>query len=63
MKSMIKKIIPKGIRSPIHTALLKLNTREKPSLDSESKEYLQKYFSDDVDNLQELIGKKLHWLD
>lgn len=62
VKTVIKKIVPETIRFTVLEALMNLNTRKKPVMNSRSREYLREYFSADVKNLQQLLGRDLQWL-
>ncbi len=62
IKTVMKNILPESIRLPLRTLLLNINSKEKPEMDLRSREYLLSYFAADVNKLQEIIGKKLNWL-
>ncbi|NUO09142.1 MAG: sulfotransferase [Candidatus Brocadia sp.] len=62
VKTIVKKIIPEKLRIPTRLALLDWNTGKKNSMDRKSREYLIKYFSDDIVDLSKILGNKLWWL-
>jgi hypothetical protein len=60
--TIARRLLPESIRTPIRLALLNINTGEKDLMDSKSRIYLQEYFRRDVDEVEKIVGKKLHWL-
>jgi hypothetical protein len=39
-----------------------LNTGAKRQIDEKSRAYLRDFFAADVDEVEKLLGKRLHWL-
>lgn len=63
MKEGLKKILPTRLRDWIWFALLNVNTGKKDEMDPQSREYLAKYFRDDIAHLEKTLGIQTHWLD
>ena len=59
---LAKKFVPESLRTAIRTALLNINTGDKGQIDEKSRAYLQEYFYHDVQELEKIVGKDLHWL-
>jgi hypothetical protein len=63
IKKIIKTIIPERIRGSIRLTLLDLNIEKKELMDLKSKKYLIEFFRQDVARLEDILGKKLNWLE
>ncbi|MBE9116300.1 sulfotransferase [Lusitaniella coriacea LEGE 07157] len=65
IKSIVKPLIPSGIRSKIFFSVKdKMMTNKKPKLSQSAKEYLLDEYREDILNLQGLLQKDLsHWLE
>ena len=63
IKDIAKRILPDRIRIPLRIALHSLNTGRKDPMDERSKKYLLKYFQKDIESLEGMIARKLHWLE
>ena len=59
LKSFVKRITPDAWRISLRLKIMDSNTAEKDEMDGRSAEYLRKYFSEDIEKLEELIGKSL----
>jgi hypothetical protein len=57
-KSKASKLLPQGLRRSLRYSPLLFDTRS-PSMDDESRRYLQRIFAPDILRLEELLGKKL----
>ncbi len=61
-KHILKKVMPKNLRTKLNSFISQKN-RFKPELDRQTKEELNKLYSEDILNLQELLQKDLStWL-
>lgn len=63
VKTTVKKFIPEWVRIHIRLVLLDWNTGKKNSMDRKSREYLTKYFGEDIAVLSKILGRELWWLD
>lgn len=57
-----KKIIPESVRTSVRLALLNINTGSKGKIDSQSQAYLREFFYYDVCEVEQIVGRKLAWL-
>jgi hypothetical protein len=57
-KTRVSKLLPQGLRRSLRYSPLLFDTRS-PSMDDESRRYLQTVFAPDILRLEELLGKKL----
>ena len=60
VSKITKNIIPRSARAFIRDTFF-LKKRPKPKMDQESKEILVKFYHDDVQKLQTILGRKLPW--
>jgi len=58
VKSKVSRFIPQSLRRSLRYSRLLFDIR-KPSMDSESRRYLQDIFAPDIFRLEELLGRKL----
>jgi len=62
VKSLMKRTIPERIRIPMRLTLMNWNTGEKDDMDDRSREYLKRYFQDDIVRLGRMLGREMNWL-
>ncbi|NET51954.1 MAG: hypothetical protein F6K09_25625 [Merismopedia sp. SIO2A8] len=61
--SVLKNIIPLQVRQNIRSSLIDMNSTGKPSLSTEERQELVKFYREDILKLQDLIHKDLSsWL-
>jgi hypothetical protein len=60
--TLARRLLSTSIRTSVRLALLHINTGEKGQMDNASREYLQEYFRRDVDEVENIVGKELQWL-
>ncbi len=63
LKSLFKRITPDAWRIALRLRVMDSNTADKDEIDGHSAEYLREYFSEDIGNLEKIIGKSLGWLE
>lgn len=63
VKSLAKSIIPEQIRVAIRMKVLDMNTADKDAIDDRSRTFLIEYFSQDIAQLEAIIGRKTNWID
>lgn len=62
-KELIKKCTPDAWRIKLRLKIMDANTASKPEIDLTVRNYLMDYFKNDVAQLEDILGRKLHWLD
>tara|TARA_B100001250_G_scaffold9849_2_gene8567 strand:+ start:13311 stop:14198 length:888 start_codon:yes stop_codon:yes gene_type:complete len=64
MKSIIKLILPKRIRSLIYSSLVNVSTNQIKPMKEETRQELNNYFKQDIKQLSVLLSKNLnHWIE
>jgi len=61
VSKITKNIIPRTTRAIIRDTFFLKKNQPKPKMDQESKEILVKFYHDDVQKLQTILGRKLPW--
>ena len=62
-KSVLKFLLPKGLRKVFRKKLMQYNTEEIQEMSSENRIYLKDYYADDVERLSILLDRDLnHWI-
>lgn len=62
-KELIKKCTPNAWRIKLRLKIMNKNTASKPEIDLTAHNYLKSYFKNDVAKLENILGRKLNWLD
>jgi hypothetical protein len=60
---MAKRLLPAETTYLLKLRLQDLNTGAKGTIDRRSRAYLREFFAEDVQALQQLVGRRLNWLD
>jgi hypothetical protein len=63
LRDMVKRLLPSEATYMLKLRLQDLNTGAKGSVDSRSRAYLKDYCTEDVQALQQIVGRPLTWLD
>jgi Sulfotransferase family len=63
LRDMAKRILPSETTYMLKLRLQDLNTGAKGTIDSRSRAYLKEFFAEDVQALQQIVGRPLSWLD
>jgi Sulfotransferase family len=63
LRDLVKRILPPDTTYLLKLRLQDLNTGAKGALDSRSRAYLKEFCAEDVRALQQLVGRRLNWLD
>jgi Sulfotransferase family len=63
LRALANRILPAGVTSTLKLRLQDLNTGEKGTIDVRSRSYLKDFCAEDVQALQQIIGRPLNWLD
>jgi hypothetical protein len=63
LRDMVKRILPSEATYMLKLRLQDLNTGAKGTIDSRSRAYLKEFFAEDVQALQQIVGRPLRWLD
>lgn len=61
LKNIVKSLIPSSLRIKMRLKIMDINTKEKRGMDKASKNYLMKYFKEDMLNLENILDRKLPW--
>ncbi len=61
IKKYVRQIVPTGIRQKMRKKIFEMNTKQKPSIDDQSKAYLTDYFSNEIRKLEGLLDRELDW--
>jgi hypothetical protein len=63
LRDMAKRLLPAETTYLLKLRLQDLNTGAKGTIDRRSRAYLREFFAEDVQALQQLVGRRLNWLD
>jgi hypothetical protein len=63
LRDMVKRILPSEATYMLKLRLQDLNTGKKGTVDSRARAYLKDYCTEDVQALQQIVGRPLTWLD
>lgn len=63
VKDIAKMVLPQRLRMSLKHRITEMNTGAKPPIDKTVYQYLRNYFYRDIADLQDLIHKKLTWLE
>lgn len=63
LRDMAKRILPSDMTYMLKLRLQDLNTGAKGTIDSRSRAYLKDFCAEDVQSLQQIVGRPLNWLD
>jgi hypothetical protein len=63
LRDVAKRILPAGTTYMLKLRLQDLNTGAKGTIDSRSRAYLKNFCAEDIQALQQIVGRRLNWLD